>query len=81
MDNVFTCTSYTFLVAGTCLLLFSHFVRWREAKLKGKKRGCGVGKGEVEGVLLFGSVNYEALLFYLISPVPLKTPCPLARGF
>lgn len=81
MDNVFTRTSYTFTVVGTCLLLFSHFVRLREVKLKGKKQGRGVGKGEVEGVLLFGSVSYEAFLFYLISPVPLKTPNRPARGF
>lgn len=70
MANVFPRTCYTFTVVGTCLLLSSHFVRLKEVKLKGKKRGLGVGEGEVEGVLLFGSVSYEAFLFYLISLFP-----------
>lgn len=67
MDNVFSRTYSTFTTVGTCLLPSTHFVRLKEVKLKGKKQGTRVSEGEVEGVLLFGSVNYEALLFYLIS--------------
>lgn len=81
MDNVFTRTSYKFTVVGTCLLLSSHFVRLKEVKLKGKKQGLGVGEGEVEGVLLFGSVNYKALLFYFISLFLRKLPLALQGGF
>lgn len=65
VDNVFTRASYTFTVVGTCLLPSPHFVRLKEVKLKGKKQGVGVGEGEVEGVLLLASFNYEALLFFI----------------
>lgn len=65
MDNVFTRTSYTFTVVGTCLLQSSHLVRLKEVTLKWKKQGLGVAEGEVEGVLLFGSVNCDALLFFI----------------
>lgn len=81
MHNAFTRTCYTFTVVGTCLLLSSHFVRLKEVKLKGKKQALGVGEEEVEGVLLFGSVNYEAFLFYLISLFLWKLPIALARWF
>lgn len=82
MDNVFTCTSYTFTVVGICLLRSSHFVRLKEVTLKWKKQGLGgVGEGEVEGVLLFGSVNCEALLFYLISLLLRKLTISLQGGF
>lgn len=81
MDNVFTRTSYTFTVVGTCRLLSSRFVRLKEVKLKGKKQTPGVGEGEVAGVLLFGSVNYEALRFYLISPFLRKLPIARHGGF
>lgn len=65
MDNVFTCTFYTFTVAGTCLPRSSHFVRLKEVKQKGKKEGLEVGDGVEEGVLLCGSLNNEALLFFI----------------
>lgn len=41
----------------------------------------GVSEGEVEGVLLFGSVNYEARLFYLISLFLRKLSITLQEGF
>lgn len=81
MDNVFSRTYSTFTTVGTCLLPSTHFVRLKEVKLKGKKQGTCASEGEVEGVLLFGSVNYEALLFLFDLPVPQKTPNHIAREF
>ncbi len=73
MEDVLARTFYTFTMVGTCLLPSPHFVRLKGVKLKGKKQGRELLKGKVEEVLLFSSVSYEALLFYLIFYFPLKT--------
>lgn len=58
------------------------FCQVERSEAKGAETGGSrVGGGEVEAILLFGSVNYEAFLFYLISLFPQKTPQSLCQWF